>query len=300
MAMLMFPASAIVLSTIAFLFPAIFLPLKDAIIPFLVVIMFCMGVTLTIDDFKRVISTPGIISLGLILQYSIMPIAALLIANALNLSDELIIGMVLLGASPGGTASNVICYLARGDAALSISLTMASTLLAIAATPYICLFLLDEKVPVPAPQMLLSILKIVILPVATGLVINTLFTKFTRRYTALFPVIAMIAIVIIIAVIVALSQEKIATTGLAIILAVLLHNATGLVAGYYLALIAGYDKRICKTLAIEVGMQNSGLAVALASKYFTAIAALPAAIFSIWHNISGSLLASYWARQNNR
>ena len=299
MANLIFPVSAIVLSTIAFLFPAIFLPLKDAIIPFLVIIMFCMGVTLSIDDFKRVIRSPGVISLGVVLQYSIMPVAALLIAQALKLSDELIIGMVLLGASPGGTASNVICYLARGDAALSISLTMTSTLLAIVATPYICLFLLGEKVPVPAPQMLLSILKIVILPVAAGLIINTLFEKFTRRYAALFPVIAMISIVFIIAVIVALSQEKIASTGLAIILAVLLHNATGLISGYYLALVAGYDKKICKTLAIEVGMQNSGLAVALASKYFTAIAALPAAVFSIWHNISGSLPASYWTRKNN-
>ncbi|MFW2372961.1 MAG: bile acid:sodium symporter family protein [Gammaproteobacteria bacterium] len=296
--MLLFPLSAILFSAIAYGFPQIFLPLKQAIIPFLVVIMFCMGITLTIDDFRRVLQSPKVIALGVVMQYAIMPLAAFALGTALGLSIELVIGMVLVGSSPGGTASNVMCYLAKADVALSITLTMVSTLLAIFATPLLTLLYVGEHVPIPVMNMLLSILKIVVIPVALGVVLNTFFARQIQPMKHYFPVISMIAIIIIIAVIVALNQDKLANIGVIVFISVVLHNAVGLTSGYAISRALGYNEKTSRTLAIEVGMQNSGLAVALASQYFTAISALPGAVFSIWHNISGSLLAGFWNRKS--
>ena len=295
--MLIFPLSAILLSIIAYIFPQLFFPLKQAIIPFLVVIMFCMGVTLTLDDFKRVLKSPKVIALGVLMQYTIMPFAAYILATLLGLSIELVIGMVLVGSCPGGTASNVMCYLAKADVALSITLTLVSTFLAIAATPLLTWLYVGEQVPIPVIDMLLSILKIVVLPVALGIAINTLFKQHLEPLKQYFPVISMAAIVFIIAVIVALNQDKLANIGIIVFISVVLHNAVGLICGYGLSRALGYSEATSRTLAIEVGMQNSGLAVALATQYFTATSALPGALFSIWHNISGSLLAGFWSKQ---
>jgi len=292
----LFPLWAVALSAVAYLFPAPFLPLKGAIIPFLVVIMFGMGITLTARDFHRVLRAPGIIAAGMALQYGIMPLAALLIGRGLGLPTELVVGMVLVGSCPGGTASNVMCYLARADVALSITLTLSSTALAIVMTPLLTELYVGRQVPVPAFDMLLSILKIVVIPVALGVTVNTLFGARISRVRPVFPFVSMAAIVIIIAVIVALSRDKIADMGLLILSAVILHNLAGLAGGYTVARLLGYNETVCRTLAIEIGMQNSGLAVALATKYFSALAALPGALFSIWHNLSGSLLAGIWAR----
>ena len=288
----LFPLWAIAFSVLAWWQPQWFAEGKALIVPLLALVMFGMGLTLRLDDFKRVAAMPGAITLGMVLQYSIMPLSALLIARALQLDPALTLGMILLGSCPGGTASNVICYLAKGDVALSISLTAVSTLLSVVLTPAITLLLADTSVQVPAASMLLSILYMVILPVALGTALNHLAGPKLRPLSALFPAISVLAIVVIIAIIVALNQASAAAIAITLIVAVVLHNAIGLTLGYALAALAGLDITSRRTLAIEVGMQNSGLAVALAFKYFGAASALPGALFSIWHNLSGSLLAA--------
>jgi BASS family bile acid:Na+ symporter len=292
-----FPLWAILLSTIAYFFPALFTPLKPGIVPLLMVIMFGMGITLTLNDFLRVLRQPGILLLGVALQYSIMPLAALLVARLLDLPTALLVGMVLLGSSPGGTASNVICYLARGNVALSVTLTLVSTLLAFILTPALTWLYVGHAVSVPVRDMLYSVLKIVVIPVLLGAAINTLVGNRLRRWLPFFPLLSVLAIIVIIAIIVAINQPRLAAVGYAITLAVVLHNLIGLLAGYWIPRLLGKDAVTSRTLAIEVGMQNSGLSVALAIKYFSSLAALPGALFSIWHNISGVLLASYWRRR---
>ncbi|MCW8852375.1 MAG: bile acid:sodium symporter family protein [Gammaproteobacteria bacterium] len=293
----LFPIWAIALSMLAYTMPAPFTELKPAIVPLLTVIMFSMGLTLSIDDFKRALSMPRLIITGLLLQYSIMPFAALAIATIFQLDPALTIGMILVGACPGGTASNVITYLARGNVALSISLTSISTILAIVLTPAITLLIADTSIQVPAARMFVSILYIVIFPVALGLALKHFFAYRIKTVEHYLPLIAVAAIVLIIAIITALNAKQFSQLGITVLLAVVLHNAIGLLTGYGSARLMGYPARECRTLAIEVGMQNSGLAVALAIKHFSATAALPGAIFSIWHNISGSALAFFWSKK---
>ena len=295
----LFPLWAILLSAIAYLEPAPFAEMKGSIVPLLTLIMFSMGLTLSVDDFKRALLMPKLITAGLLMQYSIMPLAALIIATLLQLDPALTIGLILVGASPGGTASNVITYLARGNVALSISLTSLSTILAVLLTPLITLLLADASIDVPASKMLLSILTIVILPVGLGLALKHYFANQVAALEHLLPLIAVCAIVIIIAIITALNAAQFSQLGLSVLLAVILHNLFGLVTGYTAARLLGYENRECRTLAIEVGMQNSGLAVALAIKHFSAAAALPGAIFSIWHNLSGSALAYFWSKKHH-
>lgn len=293
----LFPIWAIALSMLAYNMPVPFTELKPAIVPLLTVIMFSMGLTLSIDDFKRALSMPRLIITGLLLQYSVMPFAALAIATVFKLDPTLTIGMILVGTCPGGTASNVITYLARGNVALSISLTSISTLLAILLTPAITLLIADTSIQVPAARMFVSILYIVIFPVALGLTLKHFFTDRIKTVEHYLPLVAVAAIVLIIAIITALNAKQFSQIGITVLLAVVLHNAAGLLTGYGSARLMGYPARECRTLAIEVGMQNSGLAVALAIKHFSAAAALPGAIFSIWHNISGSALAFFWSKK---
>lgn len=293
----LFPLWAIALSMFAYYLPAPFIELKPGIIPLLTIIMFSMGLTLSVEDFKRALSMPGLIISGLLLQYSIMPLTALLIAKIFQLDPALTIGLILVGTCPGGTASNVITYLAGGNVALSISLTSISTLLAIVLTPAITLFIADASIQVPAGKMLITILYIVIFPVGLGLALKHFFAYRIKTVEHFLPLIAVAAIVLIIAIITALNVDQFNQIGVMILLAVVLHNATGLIFGYGSAKLMGYKPRECRTLAIEVGMQNSGLAVALAIKHFSVTAALPGAVFSIWHNISGSVLAFFWSKK---
>lgn len=293
----LFPLWALLLSAIAWYLPGPFSQGKGLILPLLMVIMFGMGMTLTAADFRRVIQRPKLIALGAALQYSVMPLLAYLLARLLGLSPELTVGMVLVGASSGGTASNVITYLARGDVALSITLTMVSTLLAALLLPGLTWLYIGRMVPVPLEQMLFSVLQLVIAPVLLGVTLNTLLGHKLKAIDRLFPLLSMSAIVIIIAIIVALNHDNLAQMGPLLLLAVVLHNLGGMGVGYLLPRLLGHDQVTCRTLAIEVGMQNSGLSVALAVKYFGVAAALPGAIFSIWHNLSGSLLAGWWARR---
>ncbi|HHC74085.1 MAG TPA: bile acid:sodium symporter family protein [Thiothrix sp.] len=294
----LFPLWALILSTIAYIYPAPLIELKTWIIPLLSLIMFGMGLSLTLADFQRVFQRPRLIMLGVALQFILMPFYAWLIAHWLGLSPLLLAGMVLVGTSPGGTASNVIAYLAKADVALSITLTSLSTLLAVVLTPYLTLFYVGESVPLQASAMLFSILKIVFLPVALGLLINTFFATRISAVKAFFPLLSVLAIVLIIAIIVALNHGRLADVGMVVLSAVILHNVSGLITGYGITRLLGYDQQSARTLSIEVGMQNSGLAVALANQYLGAVAALPAALFSIWHNLSGSLVAAWWQRQS--
>jgi BASS family bile acid:Na+ symporter len=292
-----FPILAIIFSIFAARYPEFLIDSKPAIIPLLGVVMFAMGMTLSIEDFKRVLKSPRVIGLGLLLQYALMPLLAFIIGLMLALPTALMVGLILVGTCPGGTASNVICYLGRGDVALSITLTAISTLLAVLLTPVLTWLYIGQEVPVPVVNMMLTVLKIIILPVTLGVIVNRYFGQKLAQVKQFLPVVSVIAIVFIIGIIVALNAQQIPQLAFPVIIAVILHNGLGLASGYAIAKYLGYNEKICRTLAIEVGMQNSGLGVALATKYFTAITALPAAFFSIWHNITGSLLAAIWTRK---
>ncbi len=293
----LFPLWAILLSASALLWPGLYVDMKPAIVPLLGVVMFGMGMTLTWGNFAEVLQRPKVIGVGVLLQFIVMPLAAWLIGTLLGLPLPLLVGLVLVGACPGGTASNVICYLARGDVALSITLTTCSTLLAVLATPTLTWFYVGQQIPVPVLNMLWSVAKIVLLPVSLGVIVNTMAGSSLQRVKSLFPLLSVLAIVVIIAIVVALNQARLSSIGLTAALAVVLHNSVGLAGGYWISRLLGWDERISRTIAIEVGMQNSGLGVALAVKYFSAVAAVPGALFSVWHNLSGSALASYWSRR---
>lgn len=291
-----FPLWAILLSAVAYGLPELFIPLKGSLFFLLGLVMFGMGISLKARDFLAVIKSPKSIILGLLLQFLCMPFFAWALSSWLQLPLMLATGMLLVGASPGGTASNVICYLAKGNVALSITVTAMSTLVAVVATPLLSFLYLSQQVDVPAMKMLIDIFKIIILPVTAGIICNQLFGRFLKTARHIFPAVSVLSIVLIIAIIVALNQSRLGDIGLLLVTAVALHNALGLLVGYWVPRMLGMDKKTSKTLAIEVGMQNSGLAVALAVKYFSPIAALPGALFSLWHNLSGALLASAWSR----
>jgi len=217
----------------------------------------------------------------------------------LTRATQLTAGMVLVGSCARGTASNVMCYLAKGDVALSISMTVCSTLIGIIATPLLCSFYLSETVTVDTRGLFLSILQIVCLPVLLGTTANAFFRPVVIRIEPVLALMSMLVILLIIAIIVALNAGNLLEVGLITLVAVMLHNLLGLAGGYYCSRLLGFDLKQSQTIAIEVGMQNSGLGVALALQFFSATAALPGAIFSVWHNISGSLLATYWARKRD-
>lgn len=300
----MFPLWALLLAVVAYFQPQLFIGLGD--LPFitlgelifylLALIMFFMGLTLKPTDFIRVFTQPHKVLIGTGIQFIIMPLAAFIISKALLLSPELTAGMVLVGATAGGTSSNVITYLAGGKVALSITMTLVSTLVAIVATPVLVKFYVGESLDVPVVNMMQDIAKIVVLPVVLGLVVNVLLGHQLRNAGNALATGSMLCILLVIAIVVSLNAGRIATLGPLLALAVMLHNLVGFAAGYFFAKLAKCDERECRTIAIEVGMQNSGLAAGLAAKYFGAASALPGAIFSVWHNISGAVLAGHWSR----
>jgi len=290
----LFPILAIVVALLAYDDPSPLLDWQAAIIPLLAMVMFCMGLTLRITDFKRVWNNPQPVALGIIIQFSVMPLAAIVLSKLFDLSDDLTIGMLIVGACAGGTASNVMTYLARGDVALSVSMTLASTLWGVIATPWIIGITAGEIIQVDSQAILFSIIKMVVIPILAGLLINHYQPGFANSINKYLADIASCLILFIIAIIVALNADEIATLSYAVFAAVALHNIIGLISGYTAGRLTRQTEVTCRTLAIEIGMQNSGLGVALALKYFGPLAALPGAIFSIWHNISGAILAGLW------
>jgi len=294
----LFPLWAILFSAVAYFNAETFAALKSVIVPLLAVVMLSMGMTLTWQDFKAVLKKPLVITIAVAIQFLLMPLFAYAISVLLGLSVDLMTGMVLVGASAGGTASNVICYLAKGNVALSILMTVVSTLCAVILMPALTFLYLNQVIPVPVVGMLTSILTIVLLPVLVGTFLNSFFNQRLKTLQAFLPLLSTFSIVFIIAIIVGLNHNNLTVLALPVLLAVALHNFLGLFAGYGIPWLLKYDAQTCRTVCIEVAMQNSGLSVALAIKYFSITAALPAAIFSIWHNISGSLLALYWRKQD--
>lgn len=293
----LFPLWAVLLSAVAYVYPEYFAPHNNLIVPFLSLIMLGMGVTLSADNFLAVLKRPHVVFLGTLMQYTIMPLAAWIVCMALKLPADLMAGVILLGCCPGGTASNVICYLAKGDVALSIVLTSVSTMIAFLATPFLTWLFIGQTVEVDVTGMLVSVVNIVIVPVVLGLTINYFFEARIRAVRDVFPAISAAAIVVIIAIIIGTNSENLEQSGPLVLLAVILHNGLGLAGGYGVAKALKLSEIEARTIAIEVGMQNSGLSVALAIKHFTAAAALPGAIFSIWHNLSGAFLAGHWAKK---
>jgi BASS family bile acid:Na+ symporter len=291
----LFPLWALLISLTAFFLGAPFAALNATIVPLLAAVMFMMGLTLTKDDVERIVKDPKPILVGVILQFLLMPVLALTFSKMLQLSNQLTIGMVLVGSCAGGSASNVVCYLAKGDVALSISMTMVSTLVGVIATPLLCAFYLSETVSVDTLALLFSIVQIVFVPVILGFACKFFLNDFANRAEPLIPTLSVLTILLIIAIVVALNADRLLDVGLITLIAVILHNLSGLAGGYYISRLIGLDIKQSQTIAIEVGMQNSGLGVALATQFFSATAALPGALFSVWHNISGSLLASVWS-----
>ena len=239
--------------------------------------------------------SPFRIAYGALLQFSIMPFLGYFLAKILSVNTELTVGAVLVGSAPGGTASNVITYLSKGDLAYSVSMTTFSTLVSPIMTPLITYLLVGRKVDVPVIDMLRDLIFIVVLPVALGIFIKR-FLLSTKAFEKVLPYMAIVAIGIIIAVVLALNSERLKDLSMQVFLLVFLHNFFGFLLGYIFGLLAGLDKVRAKTLSIEVGIQNSGLAVVLALKYFSPLSALPGALFSLVQNINGLLLSALYRR----
>lgn len=272
----------------------------SAITPLLAIVMFGMGLTMKPADFGPIFTRPKEIIIGELAQFIIMPMLAWLLCYLLKLPTELALGMILVGCCPGGTASNVMCYLAKGDVPLSIAMTTVSTLLAPIVTPALVLLLTGKEIHVDVFGMFISIVQVVILPVSIGFIINHFFGKYTRRIVPLMPMISALAVMAIIGVVVSCNQVNILQCSLIVAVAVILHNTLGLVLGYLLGKCARLSKPKSAAISIEVGMQNAGLATSLATIHFAMypMAAVPGALFSIWHNLSGSIAASIFRKGN--
>ena len=291
----LFPLWAVLVAGAAYLSPAPFRTLLPWVTWLLMLVMFGMGATLTFADFRRVIVRPAPVIAGIVIHYIVMPLAAFLLAKLFHMSPELTAGMILVGSVASGTSSTVMVYLSKGDVALSVTIGALSTLVGVVATPLLTRFYVDATIPVDVLGLLLSILKIVILPVALGLLLNHFARPVVRAAEPVLPLVSVVAIMAIIGAVVAGSQASIASVGPVVLAGVVLHNGLGLIGGYWGGRLLKFDESVCRTLALEVGMQNSGLAATLGKLYFTPLAALPGALFSVWHNLSGSLLAGYWA-----
>ena len=286
-------------AVVALIVPSAFSGIKPTVInPLLGVIMFGMGMALRLEDFKIVFSRPKDVIIGCVAQFTVMPLLAWGLAKAFQLDEALAVGVVLVGCCPGGTASNVITYLAKGDLALSVGMTGVSTLLAPLLTPLLTWALAGKSVDVDVVGMLLSILWVVILPIVAGLVVKGLWPKFTERMTAYLPAVSSLAIAFIVLIIISANAQKLLMGGMVIILVVVLHNLCGLSLGWLIGKLLRLTDTKRRAISIEVGMQNSGLASSLATLHFAAypMATIPGAIFSVWHNISGALVARLYAR----
>lgn len=260
----------------------------------LMVVMFGMGLTMKLDDFKVVFTQPKDVLIGCLAQFTVMPLLAFSLGKIFGLEAGLLAGVILVGTCPGGTSSNVITYMSKGNVALSVGMTSVNTLLSPIVTPAITYLLLRTSVKVDMLAMCLSILQVVILPIALGFVVNKFAKKFVAKVIDILPVVSVIAICLIVSTVVSHNAEKILTTGVIVFVVVILHNLLGYACGFGLGKVLKMDMPKTKALTVEIGMQNSGLATSLANTAFPslAMATVPGAIFSVWHNISGAILAN--------
>lgn len=294
-----FAFMVLIVAIMSLLIPESFSWVKTSSINYLLgVIMLFMGMTLRPSDFKVVFLRPKDVILGCLAQFTIMPSLAWLLARAFSLPDELAIGVILVGCCPGGTASNVITYLAKGDLALSVGMTAISTVLAPVLTPLLTWALAGTLVNVDTWGMLFSIVQVVIFPIIVGFLIQHFFPRFTSAATVHLPAFSSIAITLIVGSVVSANSQKLMTTGLLVLLVVILHNTLGYILGYLIGRMLRLSRKKCIAISIEVGMQNSGLACSLAQQHFAALqsASVPGAIFSVWHNLSGSFASRIFSK----
>lgn len=286
-------------AVIAYMFPDAFTFLAPFISILLGIVMFGMGLTLKSRDFSEVVKRPIDVLIGVAGQFLIMPLLAYGLCLALQLPAEVAVGVILVGCCPGGTASNVMTFLGRGDVPLSVTISACTTVMAPVVTPALIYLFARQWVEVDPAAMFMSIVYIMVLPILAGVIINTLWGKHVQAATQALPLISVCAIVAIVVAVVAVSRDQIERTGLLIFAVVILHNCLGLALGYVLGKVFKLDLKKKKALSIEVGMQNSGLGVALAMAHFSPLAAVPSAIFSVWHNISGPILATIFANMKD-
>lgn len=295
-----FAAWVVLFAVLGFLLPDLFRQLTPWIVTLLGIIMFGMGLTISGRDFAEVLRRPVNVGVGVASQFLIMPLLAVGLTMIIPMSPEVAAGVILVGCCPGGTSSNVMTYLAKGDVALSVACTSVTTLMAPIVTPFLMLMLASEYLPVDAWAMFQSIVKVVLFPLALGFAAQKLLPAFVRAAVPALPLVSVTGIVLIVAAVVGASKGAIVQSGMMIFAVVVLHNMLGYLIGFIAARLAGLDLAARKAIAIETGMQNSGLAAALATAYFSPLTAVPAAIFSVWHNISGALVANILSRMKAR
>ena len=283
----------LIFSAAAFFYPKGFSWATNYTTWFLGAAMFGMGLTIKTEDFKIVFTRPKDLCIGFLLQYTVMPVTAFVLAKVFQLPADLALGVILVGCCPGGTASNVITYVAGGDVPLSVGMTIVSTILAPVCTPVLVYLLAGSWVEVSLVTMMLSVVKVVLIPVLLGILIYRLFPRQIDAIREILPMISVIAIVMIISGIVGSNAEKILSCGALVMVVVAIHNLVGLWVGTGAAKALKLEEKKVTAIGIEVGMQNSGLAISLATANFAAnpLATLPGAIFSVWHNISGTIYA---------
>ncbi len=289
----------LIIATTALFIPQSSTGIKTSWINYLLMlVMFGMGLTLKLEDFKLVFTKPKEVILGCATQFIVMPLLAYTLGIMFGLDAALLAGVVLVGSCPGGTSSNVITYLSKGDVALSVGITSVNTLIAPFLTPAITYFLLRTTVSVNMNAMFISIVQVVIVPITLGFIINKLFTEITQKLVAVLPLISVGAICLIIASVVSNNSARILSTGFIVFAVVICHNVLGYLCGYGIGKILKLPVAKTKALSIEIGMQNSGLATSLAATSFStlAMATVPGAIFSVWHNISGAILANIYSK----
>ena len=266
-------------------------------VPLIQLIMFGMGMTLTFEDFVRVLEMPKAVLVGVVLQFSIMPLMGWAFASVFGLEPEVAVGLILVGSCPGGVASNVIVYLARANVALSVTMTAVSTLLSPFVTPLAMKLVAGTVMKITFFPMMVAILKMILVPVILGLLVNNCIHKFATFLLKILPIVSMLGICIIIGLTIALSRDKLLTVGLALLAASVCHNAAGMTLGYWAARLVGLGVRDARTVAIEVGIQNGGMASTLAINTLKSpVAALASATFGPWSAIAASTVASYWRK----
>jgi BASS family bile acid:Na+ symporter len=272
----------------------------------LAVIMLGMGVTLTISDFKAVTKMPKPVAVGLVAQYTIMPLLGWGIGLALKLPTEYAVGLVLVACCPGGTASNVVAFIAKADVCLSVVMTAFSTLAAVVMTPLLTTFLVGTRIAVDAWGLFQSTLQVVIIPVVLGVVLNRLFPRAVKTVLPVAPLVSVLAIAMICASIIGQRADEVKESVGPLLLGVALLHVGGFSLGYGITRLMKLPIRSARTVAIEVGMQNSGLGVVLANKHFAnpvtgiALAAVPCAISAVMHSVIGSICAGYWRWKDGR
>lgn len=295
-----FPLLVLLGGAVGFLAPASVAPLSGATSWLLGLVMFGMGLSLRPGDFRPVLARPLPVLLGVVAQYVIMPAAAVAVVRLLRLPPEIAVGVILVGCAPGGTSSNVVCLLARADVALSVTMTSVSTLLAPLLTPALTLWLAGRYMPLSAGEMAASIVQMVLVPVVGGLLVRRWCGGLVGRLLPALPWFSVAAIALIVAIVVSGSRDRLAEAGALVMAAVVLHNALGYALGYAVARATRQPVPVRRTVSIEVGMQNSGLAAGLAARYFDPASALPGALFSVWHNISGAIIAALCGAADRR